>query len=176
MIQIKTGSIWDTKCSYIVIPMNTAGSAGKGLAADLKSKAPNIFKVYKQFCKEKPLNPGEILHIYGLDDIGKDVILVITKQHWRSNSKIEWVAAGMRLIHSLIEGKLTGKVDAGHEGLRHRELDGIAIPALGCGAGQLSWKRILPIITQYTGDFTALDVEIYPPKEPEDSRNEKVDK
>ena len=55
------------------------------------------------------------------------VINFATKDHWRDPSKIEYIERGLADLRRAILAL---------------ELTSVAIPALGCGLGQLDWRTV----------------------------------
>ncbi len=61
-----------------------------------------------------------------------------TKQHWRGDSRIEWITEGLQDLHRfLIENKVKS----------------IAIPPLGAGNGGLDWAEVRPLIEEVLGNL-----------------------
>ena len=65
-----------------------------------------------------------------------------TKRHWRANSRMEDVEAGMTALVGVI---------------RERNIRSIAIPALASGLGGLSWDEVRPRIEQSLRSLDDLD-------------------
>jgi O-acetyl-ADP-ribose deacetylase (regulator of RNase III) len=131
MIEFKKGDIFAQETQAIVNPVNCVGIMGKGLAWQFKEKFPDNYFAYKQVCENRQLVPGKLL----ITDTGmKNPTYIVnfpTKRHWKNNSIISDIDLGLR---SLIEDMLTLSITS------------IAIPALGCGNGGLSWKIVKPLI------------------------------
>src|SRR5262249_44576987 len=78
-----------------------------------------------------------------------------TKQHWKGNSKIPFIKAGLADLVSVI---------------KRLEIRSIAIPPLGCGNGGLEWNDVYPLIKEA---MAALDVRAFiyaPSSAPEASK------
>jgi O-acetyl-ADP-ribose deacetylase (regulator of RNase III) len=77
-----------------------------------------------------------------------------TKFHWRDPSKLWFITDGLR---DLVDSA-RGEPD---------RYSSIAIPALGCGLGQLSWSTVLPLIQDSAARLNecGVSVEIYAPLE-----------
>ena len=76
------------------------------------------------------------------------VINFPTKKHWRNPAKIEWVREGLLELNKVI---------------RDKNIKSIAIPALGCGNGGLNWSDVRPLIQEYLGDLTDVEIIVYEP-------------
>jgi O-acetyl-ADP-ribose deacetylase (regulator of RNase III) len=71
-----------------------------------------------------------------------------TKRHWRSKSKIEDIQSGLKDLRRLI-------VSMG--------IASIAIPALGCGLGELSWDEVQPLIEEELEGLEHVQIYLYGP-------------
>lgn len=52
------GDIFSSPAEVIVNSVNTVGVMGKGLATEFKRRYPEMFKLYKEFCKQKIFSVG----------------------------------------------------------------------------------------------------------------------
>jgi O-acetyl-ADP-ribose deacetylase (regulator of RNase III) len=93
---------------------------GKGLAASLKDRDPDMFKAYKRICDQKLLDIGQL---WLWRSTPQWVLNFPTKKHWRRPSSLAYVEAGLKKFVAHFEAK----------GIRE-----IAFPRLGCGNGGLS--------------------------------------
>lgn len=63
MITYIKGDIFTSECQTIVNTVNCLGVMGKGIALEYKKRYPEMFEIYKEFCKKKMLNIG-LLYLY----------------------------------------------------------------------------------------------------------------
>lgn len=147
MVRSVTGDILQDDADMLVNPVNCVGVMGAGLALAFKNKFPENFRSYRNARNAKRLTPGGIWPNYGEPIIGN----FATKGDWRDSSKLEWVEKGLRSLASFVE--------------THR-LKSVAIPAIGCGLGGLSWCDVLPLIEMAFSGLSDVDVRVYPPKGP----------
>jgi len=150
-------SIFDSGADALVCPVNCVGVPGKGLALEFKKRFPEEVAMYIQNCRTRGMVAGECymtmpsrLPFRTIFD-PPWICFLPTKNHWRSSSRIEWVAQGLDSLRAHVDG------------LWH--LKSIAIPALGCGLGGLAWADVLPLIEQFADDVDPVTVMVYPPKE-----------
>lgn len=61
MIIYKEGNMFDSDANYLVNPVNTVGTSGKGLALEFKKKYPKVDKIYQAVCYYDEFKIGEIL-------------------------------------------------------------------------------------------------------------------
>ena len=124
-----SGNLLKSSAEVLVNPVNCVGIMGKGLAYQFKQKYPENFIDYALYCRKRKLRPG---HICIVKEQGKTIINVATKDHWSQPSYILDVDKGLATISDF----LTNKPNIS-----------IAIPALGCGLGQLNWEmQVKPLI------------------------------
>ncbi len=71
-----------------------------------------------------------------------------TKTHWRAKSKLRDIALGLADLRETL--------------IRH-DVESLALPALGCGNGGLSWAVVEPLIESALGDLP-LRIHVYPPQ------------
>lgn len=117
----------------LVNPVNTVGIMGKGLALAFKHRCHSLFPRYRAALKagdltiKKPWLSGPY-H-------GKMVLCFATKEHWVDPSKPEYLVDGLTYL------------------VKHWKAMGItsmAMPALGCGNGGLSYGKVVrPLLKHF---------------------------
>lgn len=148
MLTYLEGDIFKSKMQTLVIPVNTVGRMGKGLAKAFAERYPDVVEPYQRACRASVFSrEGFFLHEeYRKDEI-RFLLCFPTKMHWRYASRIDWITEGLF--------KLTMKWnDYG--------IESIAFPALGCGEGQLLWDDVKPVMDLYLRRLP-IPVEIYQP-------------
>ncbi|MBP0015051.1 MAG: DUF4433 domain-containing protein [Roseofilum sp. SBFL] len=165
------GDLFFSTMHTLTISVNLQGVMSKGLASRSKYQFPDVYVRYQDACKNKQLT-ATIPCLYRreasldeeLADLGtplntpnsvKWFLLFATKRHWRQNSRIEDIEAGLSWIKD-------NAVKAG--------IKSLALPALGCGLGKLQWSEVGPLMCHYLSDI-GIPVAIYLPREePLDSK------
>lgn len=149
-LSVRQGDMFESHLQTLTIPVNTEGVMGKGAAWVAKKGFPNMYKYYRQLCYRKQLHLGEPL-LYPpqsplfdehQDEGGKKLLLFPTKGHWRSRSRL-------------------GHIQDGFDHFRERYQEwgvrSLALPALGCGYGGISWEDvrqgILPCLRKLAMDI-----------------------
>ena len=146
------GDIFDAEVEALVNPVNCVGVAGAGLAKEFKKRYPVIFSMYARYCTNGSVYPGRVLTLdLGAGQKPRWIIHFPTKRHWRNKSCIEDVALG---VHALIK-------DLKRFGIRS-----VAIPALGCGLGELRWSVVAPLLNLAFEKRTDIDAVAYYPHGP----------
>jgi O-acetyl-ADP-ribose deacetylase (regulator of RNase III) len=147
MIQDNNGDLLASTAHALVNPVNCEGVMGKGLALEFKTRYPEAFEDYRKMCQRKELTPGK-LHTYQLPD-GRWIINFPTKTYWRQPSKMDYIDAGLPVLAEFIQWNA---------------IPSIAIPALGCGLGGLSWHLVRQRIENSLANLAGVDVWLFPPK------------
>lgn len=143
MITFTQGNLLEARAEALVNTVNTVGVMGKGIALMFKERFADNFRRYAAACKAKEVRTGTmfVTEVNELDG-PRWIVNFPTKQHWRGNSKIEWITEGLQdLRRFLIENNVKS----------------IAIPPLGAGNGGLEWTEVRPHVEEALAD---LDTEI----------------
>ncbi len=139
-LSLVRGDLFFSRMQTLTISVNTVGVMGKGLASRAKYQFPEVYVRYQDLCKSKRLKVGlpaliktemSLLAEFSENSVGNGTenwfLLFPTKQHWRENSKLEYLQTGLEWL-------MKNYQTAGIESL--------ALPALGCGLGNLSWGEV----------------------------------
>lgn len=149
MIEFTRGNLLEAKVDALVNTVNTVGVMGKGVALMFKEAFPKNFKAYEAACKQKEVKVGHMFVTETGSLIGPKLIVNFpTKQHWRGDSKIEWVVAGLEDLKRVIADN---------------RIRSIAIPPLGSGNGGLSWEEVRPKIEAALGSLGDVSVIVFEP-------------
>lgn len=135
MLKFHRTSLMTSSAQTVVNTVNTVGVMGKGLAAAFKERYPDMFRDYKDVCKNGHLQPGSSWLWKGSDQW---VLNFATKKHWRNPSKIEYIQDGLIEFRNNFESA----------GIRE-----IAFPRLGCGNGGLDWNDVKPLMVDHLHDL-----------------------
>ena len=128
MIRFKTGNILAEDAEALVNTVNCVGVMGRGIALQFKNAFPDNFKAYVAACRSGAVRPGRMFVFEtGTLTNPRYIINFPTKRHWRGNSRLEDIKAGLT--------DLTRQI-------RERGIRSIAIPPLGSGLGGLEWDVV----------------------------------
>lgn len=143
MIREGHGDLLSADVDALVNTVNTVGVMGKGIALQFKKRFPGNFKAYAAACKAGDVETGRMF-IFDAGQLVRPrwIINFPTKRHWKSNSRIEDIDAGLDDLARAI-------ADLG--------IRSIAVPPLGCGLGGLRWTDVKPLIE---AKLAALDAEV----------------
>ena len=145
MVEIVTGDLFTSDAQTLVNTVNCAGVMGKGLALAFKRRFPDMFGDYKDRCAHGQVRLGEP-YLFRRPT-PPHILNFPTKDHWRSPSKLEDIVAGVRYLQR-------------HYG--EWGITSLAVPALGCGLGQLDWATVGPTLQRLFGELT-IPVALYAP-------------
>lgn len=165
-LSIVAGDMFFSRQQTLTISVNTVGVMGKGLASRAKYQFPDMYVVYQDLCKQKLLQLGKP-YIYkrerSLDEELADdsdsfispnlttwLLLFPTKAHWKQNADIHGIEKGLQWVVDNYQ--------------KEGPIESLAMPALGCGLGQLSWRDVGPLMVKYMSELT-IPVWIYLPTE-----------
>jgi O-acetyl-ADP-ribose deacetylase (regulator of RNase III) len=141
------GSIFDSGCTALVSPVDAVtGAQGKGLALEFRRRWPERCAMYRQECIAGHMSGGGVYLDWAEDPA---LIFAATKQHWRKVSDASLVASCLLGIERIVN----------RYGVRS-----VAIPALGCGLGNLSWRDVRPLMLDAAARMQCERVAIYGPK------------
>lgn len=145
MINVGVGNLFDSKAQTLVNAVNCVGVMGAGIALEFKRRFPSMFEDYRARCRRgevrlgkpylfRPARPPWVLNFP-------------TKGHWRDASQLADVVAGLEAVEA-----------------RYKDwgLESLAVPALGCGMGQLEWRDVGPLLYRYLSRL-GISVELFAP-------------
>lgn len=143
MITFTQGNLLEARAEALVNTVNTVGVMGKGIALMFKERFAENFRRYAAACQAKEVRTGRMFVTEVSELSGpRWIVNFPTKQHWRGDSRMEWITEGMQDLRCfLIENNVKS----------------IAIPPLGAGNGGLDWADVRAQIEAALGD---LDAEI----------------
>lgn len=145
MVNLVTGNLFDSEAQTLVNAVNCAGVMGKGIALTFKRRYPAMFADYAARCKDGRVRLGAP-YLYRGDSL-LYILNFPTKKHWRTAAKLEDIVAG--LAHLEAHYRTWG-------------ITSLAVPALGCGAGQLAWDVVSPVLHDALGRLD-IPVDLYAP-------------
>lgn len=149
MISYTKGNLLEAQVEALVNTVNTVGVMGKGIALMFKERFPKNMEEYARACKSNQVATGKMFVTETDELIGpRWIVNFPTKQHWRSNSRIEWIQEGLEDLRRFII---------------ENEVKSIAIPPLGAGNGGLEWKLVKPLVESELSDLRNVDIVVFEP-------------
>jgi O-acetyl-ADP-ribose deacetylase (regulator of RNase III) len=150
---VKDGDLFESNAEAWVNTVNCCGVMGKGIALGFKRRFHLYYNNYREKCFDKLLHPGSCYVFPQLvmsDAVGPDYIISFaTKDKWWQPSQLKWIESGLIDLETI---------------LLDRQIQSIAVPALGCANGGLSWYDVKPLILRTCDKFPEVRFEIYEPK------------
>lgn len=145
--------IFASEAEALVNPVNCVGSMGKGLAKQFADRFPSMYSSYRAACTSRRVRVGKC-HVFRqkpfnleVEPRGSWIVNFPSQYHWREKSSLDILRAGLTDLKSLIV---------------QRNIRSIAIPALGCGEGGLTWDPVFELLTEQLEDLDC-EIELYPP-------------
>lgn len=168
-VSLSKGDMFFSHLQTFTISVNLQGVMGKGLASRTKYQFPDAYVRYQDDCKSKRLKAGHPTlykrNIRIEDELADDssmldtsrlngfrwFLFLATKRRWSENSRFEDIEASMQWLVKKY---------------KEQDIQSIAMPALGCGLGNLQWQEVGPMMCYYLSkmDITSC---IYLPMEQE---------
>jgi O-acetyl-ADP-ribose deacetylase (regulator of RNase III) len=131
MITYVYGDIFYSPARVLVNPVNTVGAMGNGLAYDFKRFFPDMYEAYRELCHDDRFQIGQLL-MYRTAN--KWVLNFPTKRHFRADSQLEYIEAGLKkFARTYADQNITS----------------VSFPALGTGTGNLDWEEVRPLMESY---------------------------
>ena len=145
-------NIFESGALALVSPVDCSGVQGKGLALEFARRFRQPCADYKLFARRGRHLPG---NVFVSRYVNRLIFFVATKRHWREESELGYIVAGANNLCVEVVARLNS-------------VRSIAIPALGCGLGQLPWDDVRPLLLQAGERMAAAGVRvlIYPPGPP----------
>jgi hypothetical protein len=153
------GDLFFSGMQTLTISVNTVGVMGKGLASTAKWRFPDVYVRYQDLCRRKTLRMGKPVVVKREKSLDEELaddprtmsngnhetwfLLFATKDHWRNNANLPGIEEGLRWLRD----------NYAAEGIRS-----LALPALGCGLGNLKWRDVGPLMCSY---LSSTDVPIW---------------
>lgn len=164
-IYISEGDMFFSSMQTFVISVNTKGVMGKGLASRTKYQFPDAYVRYQDDCKSNKLKLGKPTLYKRATRIEEELaddsrllspeklngarwfLFLATKGHWREDSKLENIEPSMQWLL---------------KNYQRQGIKSLALPALGCGLGNLPWHVVGSMMCYYLQQMTITSV-IYLP-------------
>lgn len=149
MIHFKTGDILAEDVEALVNTVNCVGVMGRGVALQFKKRFPDNFRAYSMACGRGEVQPGRMF-VFETRRLTNPryIINFPTKRHWRGNSRLEDIEAGLR--------DLTRRI-------RDRGIRSIALPPLGSGLGGLDWSAVRRHIEEALETIEGVRIVVFEP-------------
>ena len=149
MITYTQGNLLESHAEALVNTVNTVGVMGKGIALMFRERFDRNFNLYAAACKGKQVKVGQMFVTEtGELDGPRWIINFPTKDHWKGNSRLEWVESGLEDLKRV---------------LRARKIRSVAVPPLGAGNGGLDWPTVRARIESTLSDLEDVEVIVYEP-------------
>ncbi len=143
-IKFTKGNIFTSKHQTLVNTINCVGVMGAGIALEFKYRYPKMYDEYVKLCQDKYIRIGS-LWLYRRETERKWVLNFPTKQHWKFESKPEYLIKGLEKFV---------------ETYKEKGIESIAFPLLGADKGGLNPELSKEIMERYLSQCD-IPIEIY---------------
>ena len=164
-ISLIDGDMFFSNMQTLTISVNLKGVMGKGLASRAKYQFPDVYVEYQDACRARKITARrpylykrEISLDYELSDSSlppsnsnamKWFLLFATKRKWQDDSRLDDIESGLDWVK---------------KNYKKERIESLAMPALGCGLGNLPWADVGPLMCKYLHGIE-IQVVIYLPRE-----------
>lgn len=142
-VRVERGELFSYPCKVKVCTVNTVGAMGAGVAYVYRERFPDAYRRYQKRCKAGLLTVRDLLV---QRNGGEWWILFPTKEDWRNDSRLEWIAYNLERLALLCTQYRVGR---------------LVMPWLGCRNGGLRREDVWPLIestfTNHTTEVIVLD-------------------
>lgn len=149
IIEVGAGDLFTSAAEALINPVNTEGTMGAGLALKFRERYPAMCQEYIEVCKRRMLEVGTLHWWHTGETNPKFVVNFPTKRLWREPSRLEWIDAGLETLCAQVKA---------------RNVESLALPALGCGLGGLPWDKVRAKIYKRLRSLVGIEVYLYPPR------------
>ena len=164
-ISLIEGDMFFSTMQTLTITVNLQKIMGKGLALRTKHQFPDVYVKYEDACRNKRIRVrrpylykretsfdqelGYPSLRFSTPNAVKWFLLFATKEKWRDDSRLDDIEGGLDWVK---------------KNYKKENIKSLAMPALGCGLGNLSWADVGPLMCKYLHEME-IQVEIYLPRE-----------
>jgi hypothetical protein len=124
-------AMWQVDYDALVIPVNTVGTPGAGVALQFSREHPPLAAQYVQRCADGDFAGGGMFIAF--QACRPVCFCLAVKEHWRQPSEYPWVDLALQNFRNALEYFGPIKVN---------------MPAIGCGRGGLDWARVSRMICE----------------------------
>jgi O-acetyl-ADP-ribose deacetylase (regulator of RNase III) len=158
MITYVNTDIFESNANALVVPVNTFGVMGKGLALEFKKRFPVQAEEYRRWCVShygiRPPWKDSPLYVRQIKRSSAPILIFFpTKEDWRYPSRLDLIEHGLNAF--AVEN------DVRPEGF---EIASVAFPKLGCGLGGLDWEcQVKPLMERYLNPLPiSVSIHLFP--------------
>lgn len=146
MINVYKFDLFSIDAQAIVIPVNTVGVMGAGVAKKFAELYPEALRAYHSIYLSGKLSTGRVfISVISSSTNPEFAMFFPTKKHWKDPSEMEWIDSGLISLRMRILSM----------GIRS-----IAMPAIGCGLGGLDFDKVLSLIEKRLSGMGGVSIHV----------------
>ena len=145
MVRMLSGDLFQSKAQTLVNAVNCVGVMGKGIALEFKKRFPDMYEDYRKRYAVRQVRLGQP-YLFRRS-VPPWILNFPSKDDWQSASRLSDIVTGLEYLER-----------------HYREwgIESLAVPALGCGEGQLQWPVVGPTLFDQLSRLDIL-VDLYAP-------------
>lgn len=134
-ISFTKGRLFEAQVEAIVHPVNTVGVMSRSMVLFFKKRFPVGYSLYIKACRKGNMTLGKVYATYTTCmDFPKYLVHFPVQSDWREAPQLASIENGLDDLITIIQTK---------------NIQSVAIPALGCGMGGLDWAtEVKPLIVR----------------------------
>lgn len=144
MLIHKTGNIFTSEQTAIGHGVNCKGVMGSGIAVTVKKLFPEVYEVYRSYCKKVGLRGGDMLPV--VTNGGKIILNLASQEKTGANAHYGFLEESALKAFAYCQAN---------------NISGFALPQIGAGIGGLKWEAVLGILTDCSEKFPGVDLEVW---------------
>lgn len=144
---VEQGDMFEADADALVNPVNCKGVMGAGVAEQMMDRYPGQCKIFNRESEGLVgVRPGNVyVSMAAQRDTNEDklVVHVTTKDDWQDPTQLDWIESIAKQLDTMITEAVNAARQAGKD---PDSIDYVAMPAIGCGHGGLSWPVVRGIL------------------------------
>lgn len=126
--------IWETPADVRVIPVNTVGVMGRGLAKQAAERVPGLLEAYRNQCRDG-FRVGEVATYQAGENDHITYVLFPSKADWRERTRREYIIDGLLALKTWLLETQFERDCFSYRNLAEPLI--VAIPPVGSGCGNI---------------------------------------
>ncbi len=147
MVKVVIGDIFQSNAQTLVNEVDCVGRMAKGIALEFKKRFPDVYRDYLRRSRAKDVK------------LGQPYLLLRVLQPWVLNFPTKKNSRSVAQLRDIVRG-----LDHLERCCREWGITSLAVPAVGCGKGQLEWRVVGPRLYRQLKRLS-IPVELYAPSE-----------
>lgn len=144
MLIERQGDLFTSDSPMIGHGINCKGAMRAGIATQFSTRFPDMYKQYKDLCRQQAIKPGEVFLYYDAQT-DRHIANIASQYRPGPDARYTWTTKGIRSALNLAAGL---------------EFKSLSLPRIGCGIGGLEWDFLKEDLIEDFNDHP-VDLIIY---------------